>query len=112
MTVPVLNRRMVLQEAVPVADGAGGFVLSWEVRGTLWAMVVPGIGRGSAQEGVTLAQSSVRIVVRAAPFGAASRPRADQRLVEGGRVFTILAVSEFDQQGRYLTCFAREEIAA
>jgi len=109
---PRLKRRMVLEEAATTPDGAGGFARNWVARGTIWAMVLPGAGREGAQEGVTLAQAAVRIVVRAAPFGAPSRPRPDQRLREGGRVFVILAVTDHDPEGRYLACFAREEVAA
>ena len=47
-----------------------------------------------------------------APFGAASRPRPDQRLREGARVFDILTVAEFDPAGRYLEIEAEEGIAA
>jgi head-tail adaptor len=103
---------MVLEDPVTVPDGAGGYTLTWEPRGEVWAMVLPGVGRAGAQEGVTLAESVVRIVVRGAPFGAPSRPRAEQRLREGVRVFVISAVSEYEADGRYLTCFAREEVAA
>lgn len=112
MSAPRLNRRMLLEQATTVPDGAGGFGLTWEVLGTVWAMVLPGVGRSGAQEGVTLAENRARIVVRGAPVGAPSRPRPDQRLREGDRVFVISAVSEYDPEGRYLTCFAKEEVAA
>ncbi|NJS38774.1 MAG: head-tail adaptor protein [Rhodobacteraceae bacterium] len=52
-----------------------------------------------------------RITVRAAPTGAVSRPKAGQRFREGTRLFPILAVTEADPYGRFLTCFAREEVA-
>jgi hypothetical protein len=39
------------------------------------------------------------------------RPRPDQRLREGARIFTILAVGDSDPTGRYLTCFTQEEVA-
>ena len=51
-----------------------------------------------------------RVTVRGAPTGAPSRPKAGQRLREGARLFLIQAVTERDQFGRYLTCFAREEV--
>ncbi|MEH6776306.1 MAG: head-tail adaptor protein [Cereibacter changlensis] len=104
-----LGRALVLERPVRVADGAGGHAESWVALGTLWAEVAPGSGRDVAGEEVTLASVPCRITVRAAPFGAPSRPVAGQRFREGGRVFAILAVSERDAGGRYLTCFAREE---
>jgi head-tail adaptor len=48
--------------------------------------------------------------VRAAPVGAASRPRADQRLREGDRVLDILTVAEHDGSGRYLEIQAEEGV--
>jgi len=51
-------------------------------------------------------------VVRGAPVGHSTRPRAGQRFVETGRIFHIEAVAERDPRGRYLTCFAEEEVAA
>ena len=51
-----------------------------------------------------------RVTVRGAPVGSPSRPKAGQRFREGTRLFLIQAVTERDQFGRYLTCFAREEV--
>ena len=48
--------------------------------------------------------------MRGAPVGAASRPRADQRLREGARVYDILTVSERDAGGRYLEILAEEGV--
>lgn len=107
-----LNRRLVLEEAVRVPDGAGGLSESWAPVGELWAEVKAGPGRERAGEHVTLSAVAYRIVVRAAPPGDPMRPRPDQRFREGARVFRILAVSEADGQGRYLTCHAREEVLA
>ncbi|MBC7157970.1 MAG: head-tail adaptor protein, partial [Rhodobacteraceae bacterium] len=44
MRPPVLSRPLVLEARARVADGAGGFVETWEARGTLWAEVAPGAG--------------------------------------------------------------------
>ena len=49
-----------------------------------------------------------RILVRGAPAGSPSRPRADQRLREGARVFDILTVTEHDPAGRFLEIRAEE----
>lgn len=110
MTVPRLCRRLRLQEAKRVSDGAGGFRETWDVLGTLWAEVVPGQGREVGGEDAAGAQVPYRITLRGAAIGAARRPKPGQRLCETGRVFHILAVTERDARGRYLTCFAREEV--
>jgi len=111
-SAPRLDRRMVLETPARVSDGAGGFALSWAVRGVLWAALKPGSGREVAGEEVWRAETPYRITVRGAPVGAGARPRPEDRLRDGGRVFTILAVTEADPRGQYLTCFAREETPA
>lgn len=109
---PRLNRALVLEARSESPDGAGGLVVGWVALGTLWAAVLPGTGREGGDEGVTTGEVPCRIVVRGAPVGAPSRPVAGQRFREGGRLFRILAVTEADPAARYLTCFAREEVAA
>lgn len=112
MTAPRLNRRLVLEEAQRVPDGAGGWSLSWVALGALWAAVDAGSGRERAGEFVTVSSVSYQITVRAAVQGAPSRPKPDQRFRDGARVFRITAVTEDDPGGRYLTCFAQEEVLA
>ena len=112
MRAPVLNRKLVLEEPQRVADGAGGFTTSWVALGTLWAEIRAGTGRERAAEFLTVSTIPFRITVRAAPEGAPSRPRPEQRFTAGSRIFRILAVTESDPSGRYLVCFAQEEISA
>ena len=109
---PHLNRALVLEQAFRLPDGAGGYGLSWQALGTIWAEVRATSGREREGLGAAaLAQVSYRIVTRAAPVGAPSRPRPDQRLREGARIFLIRAVAEADPEGRYLICHATEEVA-
>ena len=107
-----LNRRLVLEEVERVPDGAGGFAEVWAARGVLWGHVKAGAGREAAADFATLSTVPYRITVRAAPAGAPSRPKPDQRFREGARMFRILAVTEDGGAGSYLVCFAREEVAA
>lgn len=107
-----LNRALVLEEAQSVPDGAGGFSETWVTLGTLWASVKAGAGRERAAEFITLSTVPYRITVRGAPEGAASRPKPNQRLRDGGRIFRIVAVTEMDASARYLVCFATEEVSA
>lgn len=109
---PVLNRRLQLEAPQRTPDGAGGFTETWALVGTLWAAVTPGSGRERSGNQLTLSRVPYRIVVRGAPAGAASRPRPEQRFREGERLFRILAVTERDAKGHYLTCFAEEEVSA
>ncbi|SEK37697.1 head-tail adaptor [Roseovarius azorensis] len=110
MARPRLNRPLVLEAALRLPDGAGGFTLVWQARGTLWAEVSTRAGREAEGEGVRLARAGYRIAVRAAPQGSSSRPQAGQRLRDGARLFHIVAVTEADAGGRYLTCWAEEEV--
>ncbi len=105
-----LDRALVLEQPLRVADGAGGSTLTWAAVGTLWAELAPGAWREAAGEEVVLASVSYQITVRAAPVGAPSRPKPEQRFRNGARVFAILAVTERDARGQYLVCFAREEM--
>lgn len=111
MTAPRLNREMVLEEARRMPDGAGGFTRSWAALGTLWAELRAGTGR--AEDAGVFAAPTVgyRVILRAAPPGAPSRPRPGQRLRSGNRRFAIEAVAEHGADGRYLVCHATEETA-
>lgn len=110
MAPPRLNRPLVLEGAVRLPDGAGGFKEVWAARGTLWAEVSARSGRQVEAEGLAVARAGYRITVRAAPQGAASRPEAGQRLRDGARVFAILSVTEADGAGRFLSLWAQEEV--
>lgn len=104
-----LNRALTLEALQRTPDGGGGHVETWVALGRLWAEVRPGTGRETDGEEFPLALVGYRITVRSAPPGAPSRPRAGQRFREGGRSFAILAVTEREGEGQYLTCFAKEE---
>ncbi|MBL4813796.1 MAG: phage head closure protein [Rhodobacteraceae bacterium] len=112
MSEPHLNRKLVLETPERQPDGAGGFVEIWVPLGTLWADVAPRAGRELAGPGAAYARGQYKIIVRAAPPGAPSRPRPEQRFREDLRIFRIQAVSDNDYAGRFLTCFVDEEGAA
>lgn len=107
----MLNRPLVLEEPGQIPDGAGGFATDWTAIGTLWADVRSRTGRDRGGEAVSLSTTAFRIIIRASPYGTPSRPRPGQRFRDGVRLFGIEAVAEFDASGRYLTCFAHEEVA-
>ena len=107
-----LNRPMLLEEAQITPDGAGGQVLDWQPLGTLWCELRAGTGSERRGEIIPEGQMRFRLFTRAAPQGSPRRPRPDQRLREGQRLFRILAVSEADAAGAYLVCHAREEVPA
>ena len=105
-----LLRRLVLETAVRTPDGAGGYTSEWVPVGTLWADVTARTAREDLVSGAERPRVRYRILVRGAPVGTPRRPRFDQRLREGGRVFSILTVAECDQDGRYLEILAEEGV--
>lgn len=109
MRPPHLRRRLLLEAPDRLPDGAGGFTQTWVIRAEVWAAVTPLPPREVTTQGGSLSQMSSRITLRATPPDHPTRPRPDQRLRDGARIFTILAVTEADAAGRYLTCLCREE---
>ncbi|MDG1168716.1 MAG: head-tail adaptor protein [Sulfitobacter sp.] len=110
MNLPRLNQALILEAPERVSDGAGGYTQGWIVVGSVWAEITARTGREAASGGVPVSRVSYKIVVRGAPFGTPERPQPEQRFRQGARVFTIHAVAERDPEGRYLTCFAQEEM--
>ncbi|WP_138935737.1 head-tail adaptor protein [Roseovarius arcticus] len=106
-----LNRQMVLEAPMRVPDGAGGYGETWQPIGELWAAIIARTGREVTGGTAQLSSTGYKIVVRAAPYGAPSRPKPEQRLRSGSRIFRIEAVTEQDSMARYLTCYAQEEVA-
>ena len=107
----ILNRRLTLEELSQDSDGAGGFVNNWVTLGTHWARLRSGSGPEALGGDAVLSSVPDVVTVRAAPFGAPSRPRADQRFREGARVFRILSVADDDRHPNYLICRCVEEVA-
>ena len=110
MAAIMRNRLMRLEEVQQVPDGAGGFTETWIELGKLWVDLRARGGRVTSGEEVSLSRTGFKIIVHAAPFGEPSRPKPGQRFREGARMFRIKSVAEYDQKGRYLSCFADEEI--
>lgn len=106
-----LNRHLVLEAPERTADGAGGYGETWRQVGEVWAQIVARTGREVEDGTAQLSSTGYKITVRAAPWGAPSRPKPEQRLRGGGRTFRIEAVTDRDPLGRYLTCYATEEVA-
>lgn len=111
MKAPLLNRKLLLEAPTRVPDGAGGFVETWNPLGEIWAEMSARGGREALDGRASVSRVIYRIVVRAAAVAAPSRPSPGQRLRDGNRLYVIQAVAERGADGRYLTCFALEEMA-
>ena len=110
MKAPNLSRKLVLEDPVQVSDDAGGLTTTWTPLGVHWAQITPGTGRERLDSSLPRSIIPLRILVRASPVSSNARPHAGQRFVEGARVFNIIAITERDPSGRYLTCHAEEEV--
>ncbi|MGR3464722.1 head-tail adaptor protein [Limimaricola sp.] len=106
-----LNRALLLEAPLRQPDGAGGFAPGWIALGMIWARIEARSGRDLDGGGAALSRVLLRITLRAAPPGSSMRPAPEQRFREGGRIFAIRAVREWDADGRYLVCEAEEEVA-
>ncbi len=106
-----LSRPLLLEQRVLEPDGFGGLDETWTGRGTLWADMRPRSATETAGEEASLSRALWTITVRAAPFGAPSRPVEGNRFREGRRRFSVIAVQETDPAGRWLRCIAEEERA-
>jgi SPP1 family predicted phage head-tail adaptor len=102
---------MVLEQRQSTPDGSGGYAVEWQALGTLWADVRARTGREDFIAGQPVPRVRYRILVRATPVGAPSRPCPEQRLREGNRIFNILTVAEHDAGGRFLEIDAEEGVA-
>lgn len=112
MTLPRLNRQLVLEDPQKVFDGAGGFTVNWVALGTHWAQAKPRTGREAQQGHAPISVVPYTITVRAAPIDSPARPKPHQRFRDGARVYTIRAVTEDVKNDLYLICHADEETVA
>lgn len=103
-----LTRPLILEVALRAGDGAGGYAEVWQARGTVWAEMRPGAGREGAAMGAAVAVQPLRVILRGLPVGHDLRPVAGMRFRDGARIFRVLAVTEADAGGRYLTCACEE----
>jgi SPP1 family predicted phage head-tail adaptor len=103
MTAPGdLNRRLVLEEPVETADGAGGVTRAYAPVMTLWASVEPVSARGAVAADAPGATITHRIIVRRR---AAVTTR--HRFIEDTKVYRIATVRE-DATRRFLVIGAEE----
>jgi head-tail adaptor len=107
-----LDRRLVLEAAESVSDGAGGNTVVWAELGVHWAQVDARSGSGRPREFTTQSRLGLKITVRYAPQGSAARPRPGQRFVEGTRIYAIDAVHEIGSRKNFLVCFSEEEVTS
>jgi SPP1 family predicted phage head-tail adaptor len=98
-----LTRRLTLQAPVETADGAGGSMRAYADVTTLWAKVEPVSARTdiiAADAGATVTH---RIVIRRGPD-----ITTRHRLLEGARIYRVVAVRDEDSSRRFRVIHAEE----
>jgi SPP1 family predicted phage head-tail adaptor len=106
MTDPgALRHRLVLEEPVETADGAGGVTRGYATVTTLWAALTPVTARGDVVADKLGANVTHRIVIRSGPDVSTRH-----RLREGARIFRILALRDQDGSGRFIEINAEERV--
>lgn len=108
MKIPSLHRPMTLKQRVSIPDDMGGQSQSWQDLGMHWcALISRGAGLRLLAD-VAQSVGNLRIILRAMPQDAPSRPVVGQRFVDGDRQFDIISVAETDDSGLYLECRVNE----
>lgn len=99
-----LRRRLVIEAADDVADGAGGRVRTWVPLATVFGAVRPVRRREAAADGrlVGLVSHAITIRRRDGVTGGV-------RFVAGGVTYRVVAVEDADPGRRFLTCLCEEE---
>ena len=112
MTAAVrLLRRLVLEAPQRTPDGSGGFATELgSGRDALGRRDGADGARGADRRGRAAAGALPDRRARRADRDARSGRAPEQRLREGGRVFSILTVAERDVEGRYLEILAEEGV--
>lgn len=95
--------RLDLESATATPDGQGGAVLSWTVTASIWARIEPASFSFDETAGQMRGQLTHRIWIRARDGVAEG-----MRFRKGARVFTIRAIRDPDETGRYLVCLCEE----
>jgi SPP1 family predicted phage head-tail adaptor len=99
-----LRTEMVLQIAQEVADGCGGFTVTWTNVATVWASIEATTLRAERFAGRQIDEVSHRVVLR---YRDDVSP--GQRLARGNTNYKIQLVSDLDGTARYLSCLVLEE---
>jgi SPP1 family predicted phage head-tail adaptor len=102
-----LNKRITIQQAAEVADGAGGYVRSWTSVATVWAeMIVERSGGEQVFAEQVQAAARFRFTIRYR-----SGVTAAMRVLYGTRVFNIRQIINPEEANVLLVIEAEEGVA-
>ena len=98
-----LRHRLTLEAADETPDGAGGVVRTWTALGAIWAAIEPVSAGDAVVADKRVGALTHRIVVRHREL------TLGHRFKLGSRVFTIRALRDREENGRFLECLVAEE---
>ncbi len=102
-----LDSALVLEAPERAPDGGGGWEVTWQPLGTLWAVMRAVSGTEREQGARRYGRVTHRVTVRSAPADSPRRPRQDQRFLARDRVLNVRGVAEAPAPG-FLICWCEE----
>jgi len=99
-----LRRRLTIEAAVDVPDGAGGVSRTWNAVGDVFAKVVPRRRRETVDDG-----RQVGLVTHLVTIRRREDVNGEVRFVEGETLYRVLAVEDADPLRRFQDCWCEEE---
>ena len=103
MGIGDLKKRVTLQYQTKVADGMGGFTVSWVDAATVWSAIWPVSATETIQADKTTMIITHRIRIRYR-----SGIRASWRVSWGGKYFNIVSIINPNMSNRWLDVMVKE----
>ncbi len=100
-----LNRRITIQSPTNVADGMGGFTVTWAVAATVWAAIWPVGANEIIQSDKTTMTVTHRIRIRYRSVISSS-----WRVSYAGRYFNIVSIIDPNMAHVWLDILCREAV--
>lgn len=110
-TATRLRHRLTLQQEIKTADGAGGYIRSWQNIADLWAEIASVgnksvYGREKLYAGQLQAEISHKVTIRYR-----SGISTSMRLLFENRIFNIRAISDIKENNEVLELLVEEGVA-
>lgn len=99
-----LRHRLVIEAPDETPDGAGGVVRTWSTLATVWGEIEP-----LSADDVLLADKRVGLVTHKVHVRYRTDLDLGHRFRLGARLFTIRALRDPEERGRFLECLCAEE---
>jgi SPP1 family predicted phage head-tail adaptor len=101
-----LRHRIIVEQAIENADGAGGLQISWVQYATIWAEIIPRRANEELFAGQVSKLATQKITIRYI-----QGLNAKMRLNFAGRIFNIISILNLAERDEVLEILAEEGIA-